>query len=83
MITNAISLIGSRGHLCGAFSDIMTLYRQKRIPLGSLVTRVVDGLEPLCALLEHPEELVEKNCKVLLRLRSGNVRQDDEDDAGR
>lgn len=69
MITNAISIIGSRGHLCGAFSDIMTLYRQKRIPLGSLVTRVVDGLDTLCTLLENPEVLVRENCKVLLRLK--------------
>ncbi|MCP4712394.1 MAG: alcohol dehydrogenase catalytic domain-containing protein, partial [Planctomycetes bacterium] len=28
MITNAVSIIGSRGHLCGAFSDIINLYKK-------------------------------------------------------
>jgi threonine dehydrogenase-like Zn-dependent dehydrogenase len=68
MITNAISLIGSRGHLCGAFSDIMTLYRQGRIPLGEVVTHVIDGIEALCRLLENPGKTIQDNCKVLARL---------------
>lgn len=68
MITNAISIIGSRGHLCGAFSDIITLYRQKRIPLGSIVTHVVDDIPTLCSLLENQDALIEENCKVLVRL---------------
>jgi len=65
MITNAISLIGSRGHLCGAFSDIMTLYRQGRIPLGSIVTHVAEGIEALKEMLENPGKIVDENCKVL------------------
>jgi len=39
MITNAISMIGSRGHLCGAFDKILMLYRQGRIPLGDLYSK--------------------------------------------
>ncbi len=66
MITNAISLIGSRGHLCGAFSDIMTLYRQNRIPLGEVVTLVIEGIEALCSLLDHPGRTIQDNCKVLV-----------------
>ncbi|MFO7750526.1 MAG: alcohol dehydrogenase catalytic domain-containing protein [Desulfobacteraceae bacterium] len=69
MITNAISLIGSRGHLCGAFSDIMTLYRQNRIPLGEVVTLVIDDIEGLCSLLDHPGRIIQENCKVLACLK--------------
>ena len=68
MITNAISIIGSRGHLCGAFSDIMILYQQGRIPLDSIVTHVVDGIEALGQLLKDPDKIIQENCKVLARL---------------
>lgn len=67
MITNAITLRGSRGHLCGAFSDILRLYQQDRIPLNEVVTDVVDGLEALCDLLKTPEKILSTNCKVLVR----------------
>jgi len=67
MITNAIYIIGSRGHLCGAFSDIMTLYKQGRVPLGSIVTHVADGIGALKDLLEKPSKIVGENCKVLAR----------------
>lgn len=68
MITNAISLIGSRGHLCGAFSDIITLYRQKRVPLDDIVTHVAQGIDELCDLLDHPDKIIDENCKVLIHL---------------
>ncbi|SLM30408.1 Alcohol dehydrogenase GroES domain protein [Desulfamplus magnetovallimortis] len=70
MITNAIYLIGSRGHLCGAFSDIMTLYRQRRLPLENVVTHVAEGIDGLSHLLENPDEIIHKNCKVIARLRN-------------
>jgi len=70
MITNAISIIGSRGHLCGAFSDIITLYRQGRIPLGSIVTHVADGISALYELLRDPDEIIQENCKILARLNN-------------
>jgi threonine dehydrogenase-like Zn-dependent dehydrogenase len=57
MITNAISLIGSRGHLCGAFSKVINLYQNGRLPLEEIVTNVVAGPEALCGLLEAPEDL--------------------------
>jgi len=69
MITNAITLMGSRGHLCGAFSDILSLYQQKRIPLNEIVTDVVDGVEALCNLLRNPEKILHTNCKVLTRFK--------------
>ncbi len=73
MITNEISIIGSRGHLCGAFSDIMVLYRQGRIPLGSIVTQVVEGIDALNNILKDTDKVIEENCKVLARLTNGPV----------
>jgi threonine dehydrogenase-like Zn-dependent dehydrogenase len=68
MITNAISIIGSRGHLCGAFSTILSLYKNGRIPLDEIVTQVVEGPDALCSLLQQPRAVVEENCKVLVKL---------------
>jgi len=68
MITNAVSMIGSRGHLCGAFTDILSLYKKGRIPLDEIVTSVVSGPEKLCGLLKSTEKILNENCKVLVRL---------------
>lgn len=66
MITNEVSLVGSRGHLCGAFAKILSLYRNARIPLDDVVTQVVSRPEALCALLQSPKKILEENCKVLV-----------------
>ena len=68
MITNSISIIGSRGHLGGAFLDILHLYRSGRLPLHEAVTEIVDGLDALKSSLEKPESILNKNCKVLAKL---------------
>ncbi|BBB92599.1 MAG TPA: alcohol dehydrogenase catalytic domain-containing protein [Methylomusa anaerophila] len=68
MITNEINLKGSRGHLCGAFSSILNLYKAGRLDLGEVVTTVVDGLEEVNALLENSEEIQTNNCKVIVNL---------------
>jgi threonine dehydrogenase-like Zn-dependent dehydrogenase len=73
MITNAVSLVGSRGHLGGAFGNILSLYRRGRIPLDEIVTDVVIGPEGLCDLLNSPERILEANCKVLVRLDGGSI----------
>lgn len=67
MITNAISIIGSRGHLCGAFNKILALYKQGRIPLDSIVTSVVNGTTELQSLLQSPEKITTQNCKVIVK----------------
>lgn len=66
MITNEVSLVGSRGHLCGAFAKILSLYRNARIPLDDVVTQVLSGPEALCELLKSPKKIIERNCKVLV-----------------
>jgi len=67
MITNEISIVGSRGHLCGAFSKIINLYERGRIPLDKIVTRVLEGPGELCQLLKTPDRILSENCKVLTR----------------
>jgi threonine dehydrogenase-like Zn-dependent dehydrogenase len=68
MITNQISIVGSRGHLCGAFAAVLNLFKNDRIPLDEIVTDVVDGPNELAALLGDPERVLDRNCKVLARL---------------
>jgi len=67
MITNAISIIGSRGHLCGAFGNILALYKQGRIPLDVIVTSIVNGVTELQSLLQSTEKIATQNCKVLVK----------------
>lgn len=68
MITNQINIKGSRGHLCGAFSSILNLYRSGRINLGSTVTLVVKGLNELKTVLGNNDIMIKENCKVVVDL---------------
>lgn len=68
MITNAITIIGSRGHLGGAFPDILNLYQNGRLPLNEIVTCIVDGIEGLYDVLNSGNKIINQNCKVLTRL---------------
>jgi D-xylulose reductase len=70
MITNAISVIGSRGHLCGAFSDIINLYKQGRLPLHQVVTHILDGTGGFMHLVGAMDSVLHENCKVLIRFAS-------------
>jgi len=67
MITNAISVMGSRGHLCGAFSDILRLHQEGRINLGDMVTAVLNTPEKLSDILNRSDKIINENCKVLVR----------------
>lgn len=68
MITNAVSISGSRGHLGGAFANILLLYANGRLPLDGIVTDIVKGPEGLCDLLRIPDKIHMNNGKVLVRL---------------
>jgi threonine dehydrogenase-like Zn-dependent dehydrogenase len=70
MITNEIYIIGSRGHLGGAFANILTLCRNKRISLDNAVTGIINGPEEICNLLNSPGKIIEENCKVLVKFDS-------------
>ena len=66
MITNAVSIIGSRGHLGGAFAKILSLCRNGRISIDDAVTDIINGPEEICDLLKSPGKILEENCKVLV-----------------
>ncbi|MCI5165272.1 MAG: alcohol dehydrogenase [Candidatus Electrothrix sp. GM3_4] len=68
MITNAVLLTGSRGHLCGAFGDILRLYQEGKLPLDEVVTTVVNGLGEALELFNCSEKILHENCKVLVKL---------------
>ncbi|MDQ1336004.1 MAG: hypothetical protein QG552_2954 [Thermodesulfobacteriota bacterium] len=65
MISNAVTLTGSRGHLGGAFETILSLCRNGRLSLHEFVTEVVRGPEGLADILGSPERILQENCKVL------------------
>ncbi len=67
MITNAVSIIGSRGHLCGAFTDIMNLYRKGRLPLYRIITHIIDGPDGFAEFIRTKNRVLNENCKVLIR----------------
>jgi len=66
MITNAISISGTRGHLCGAFDNILKLY--KNIPLSAIITHTSENLYQLKELLAFSDKIISENCKVLVKL---------------
>jgi threonine dehydrogenase-like Zn-dependent dehydrogenase len=68
MITNGVSIVGSRGHLGGAFADVLRLYRAGRLPLHRSVTGVVDGLDGLRREMLSAEPIEHRHSKVLARL---------------
>jgi threonine dehydrogenase-like Zn-dependent dehydrogenase len=70
IITNNISIVGSRGHLGGAFEAVLSLLRTGMLPLDQAVTEVITGLDELRDRLAAPDEIVERNCKLLARLAS-------------
>ena len=67
MITNNIKIIGSRGHLCGAFDKILKIYAFNDIPLKKSVTSVVVGLEKLKKMLER-QNIEQKDCKIVVKI---------------
>ena len=68
MITQAISIIGSRGHLGGPFSRVIALYRSGLLPLEAVITGEVHSLDALDDALRNPDELPETQCKLVARL---------------
>lgn len=68
MITNAITICGSRGHLGGAFNNILHMIRVGRLRLHEAVTQTITGLDTLKQCLENPQATLDNNCKVLVQL---------------
>lgn len=68
MITNTITISGSRGHLGGAFHNLLHLIRIGRLALHEAVTDTVLGLNSVKKCLETPKKFLDDNCKVLVKL---------------
>lgn len=68
LITRGIGIFGSRGHLGGAFEDVLRLYRAGRLPLHAAVTGVVDGLEGVRQALRSEGTFEQRHAKLLARL---------------
>lgn len=68
MITKSLTIVGSRGHLGGAFDAILSLMRAGRIDLRQAVTRSVVGLSGLLEALQDPAEIASRECKVVADL---------------
>ncbi len=71
LITNAVTIVGSRGHLGGAYAALLNLYRQRKFSPGELVTQVADGLGALTDLLRAPKTVAPAQCKVLVKFQNG------------
>ena len=68
IITKSLTIVGSRGHLGGAFAAILQLIRDGRLDLRQVVTRVVPGLEGLRLALADPAGITARECKVIADL---------------
>lgn len=70
MITNAISVAGSRGHLGGLLPRVFGLYRAGLLPLPEAVTGVLGSLEELALALREPDAIAREHCKLLVKIGS-------------
>ena len=68
IITNAIKIIGVRGHLGGAIGRIIDLYIAGKIPLHEAVTEVVSSIDELYLKLSNAKDICVHNCKILAKL---------------
>ncbi len=67
MITNAISVMGLRGHLGGVYERLIDLCLSGVLPLDRIVSRTIEGLERLRSVLEHPDDLAGGDCKIVVK----------------
>lgn len=67
IISNNISIVGSRGHLGGIYERLAALYESGRLPIDEIVTKVIGGLPALAEHLKASDLVTRDNCKVLCR----------------
>jgi threonine dehydrogenase-like Zn-dependent dehydrogenase len=75
MITQAVSIMGSRGHLGVPLSRTLALHQDGLLPLDGVVTSELGSLDALFAALSDPDNFARSHCKVIARLngRSSNT----------
>lgn len=68
MITQAIQISGSRGHLGGSIARVIALYQSGVLPLLAPVSKTLESMAELSDMLSDAGSLSAKHCKVLARL---------------
>ena len=68
IITNNITLVGSRGHLGGVYERLLPAIKSGRFPILDVVTKELDGLDALLDHLKEPQQIALEHCKILCRL---------------
>ncbi|MGH3474370.1 MAG: zinc-dependent alcohol dehydrogenase [Aeromicrobium sp.] len=68
VISEAITIRGCRGHLGGAIDQVVQAYADGILPLGAIVTGVVDSLDALADKLRAPGSIGDDHSKLLARL---------------
>lgn len=68
LITNAISIMGSRGHHGGAYEMLLQLYAEKKFSPADAVTSVIHGLDKLAELMRSPDDVIQHDNKILVQI---------------
>ena len=68
LITNAISIMGSRGHHGGAYEMLLQLYAEKKFSPADAITSVIHGLEKLAELMRSPNDVIQHDNKILVQI---------------
>lgn len=64
MITNAIQVMGVRGHLGGIYERLVEAYIAGLLPIAEVITCKVEGIESLLMSLHSPN-VIQANCKIM------------------
>jgi (R,R)-butanediol dehydrogenase/meso-butanediol dehydrogenase/diacetyl reductase len=70
IITNAIKIMGVRGHVGGIFSQLINLYKSGTLPLHEAVTGTVQSINELELILNNSDDLIARHCKVLAKVNA-------------
>ncbi len=68
MITNAISIMGVRGHLGGVFERLIDLCLSGLLPLDAIISSTLEGLDRLRTVLESQACISSADCKIVVKL---------------
>ncbi len=68
LISQAISIRGCRGHLGSAIDEVLAAFATGALPIGEIVTLVLDSLDDARDLLADAGSIAPVHGKVLVRL---------------
>ena len=68
MISNNITILGSRGHLGGYFERMLPFIKNGQFPILDVVTKELNGLDELLSCLNSPENIIHEQCKIICKI---------------